>query len=429
MKKSLLIGLAIVVAGFPIYAQTQIEQCGTMKLLQQHLAVDPNLKTRMQETEANARAWEVANNKKTLSSIVRIPTVVHVIHNTSLPDQNIPDSVIYSQMSVLNEDFRRMNADAVNTRIIFDSIAADVEVAFALASFDTAGNSITGINRVTTTETGFDVLFGLNDMKYTASGGADAWPPDQYLNIWVCNMTLFGIPGAVLGFAQFPGDDPATDGVVIHYTQMGRTSDPVQSDSSLGRTATHEVGHWLGLRHTWADDQSSCDSSDFVDDTPNQAGESSYDCNLSINSCSTEASFWGAIDPPDMVENFMDYSSDECSNMFSMGQKTRMLSFLNTDRLPLQSATACTLVNLTELSGPTEIEIYPNPSSGFFNIAPLAEGKESRIEVYDPMGQCVFKSTISEKTNFNLSHLSNGVYFVRGTSAKHAASSKIVIAK
>ena len=357
MKKSLLIiVLCTIVSGFSIYAQAQIEQCGTMKLLKEHLAADPGLKARLQQTEANAKAW-ASSNAKAASVVVWIPTVVHVIHNLTVPAQNIPDSVIYSQIEVLNEDFRRMNADAVNTRPIFDSIAADVEVEFCLASVDAAGNATTGINRVASTETGFEVFgAGMNDMKYTANGGADAWPRDQYLNIWVCNMTIFGTPGAILGFAQFPGDDPATDGVAIQFTFMGRTNDPVQSDSSLGRTVTHEVGHWLGLRHIWADDQDffgngTCDSSDFVDDTPNQEGASTYDCNMVINSCSVETPYWGTTDPPDMVENFMDYSSDSCSNMFSMGQKVRMLSFLNTDRVSLLTSPACGA--LSTVSTPT----------------------------------------------------------------------------
>lgn len=323
----------------------QVEQCGTMKLLKDHQTKNPSLQKRMYQTEMDAKAWANAN-KNASSTVITIPVIVHVIHNTTLPDQNIPDSVIYSQIEVLNEDFRRMNADKINTRAVFDSIAADVEVEFRLATFDPSGNAFSGINRVASTKTGFEIFgAGMNDMKYTANGGADAWPRDEYLNLWVCNMTIFGSPGAILGFAQFPGDLAATDGVVIQYNFMGRTSDPVQSDSSLGRTATHEVGHWLGLRHIWADDQDffgngTCDSSDFVDDTPNQEGQSNYDCNHSINSCSNEAAYWGASDPPDMVENYMDYSADDCSNMFSMGQKARMLSFLNTDRLPLQSSTA-----------------------------------------------------------------------------------------
>ncbi|MBL4657303.1 MAG: T9SS type A sorting domain-containing protein [Flavobacteriales bacterium] len=356
MRYLLIIALCILFSSNKMAAQTQVEQCGTMMLLKKHRAEDPGLQERMRKSEISAQKW-AAGQKKNSGTVITIPTIVHVLHNLTLPDQNIPDSVIHSQIEVLNEDFRRMNADAANTRAIFDSIAADVEVEFCLASADPAGNVITGINRVVTTQTGFEVFgAGIDDMKSSASGGADAWPRDQYLNIWVCNMTVFGASGSILGFAQFPGDDAATDGVVIQYNFMGRTNDPVQADSSLGRTATHEVGHWLGLRHTWADDQNiftgigTCDSSDRVDDTPNQKSASSYNCDMTINECSNEAPYWGTTDPPAMVENFMDYSSDSCSNMFSIGQKTRMWAFLNTDRLPLQSSVGCGVTSTSSVN-------------------------------------------------------------------------------
>ncbi|MBL4755794.1 MAG: T9SS type A sorting domain-containing protein, partial [Flavobacteriales bacterium] len=369
--------------------------------------------------------------------MVTIPTVVHVIHNPASPDQNIPDSVIYSQIEVLNEDFRRMNADAVSTRLIFDSIAADIEVEFCLASFDTAGNPITGINRIVSTATAFDVGFGgMNDMKFAASGGADAWPRDQYLNIWVCNMTFLGLPSALLGFAQFPGDDPVTDGVVIQYNFMGRTNDPAQSDSSAGRTTTHEVGHWLGLRHIWADDHNpftnvgTCDSSDFVDDTPNQEGPSNYTCTLGANSCSAESAYWGTTDPPDMVENFMDYSSDLCANLFSMGQKTRMLSFLNTDRLPLQSSPACSVVvaSVKEMNDQLSLEIYPNPSSGVFQLQQDAGNSLLNVQIFDVMGQLVYKSN-TRTTTIDLRHLDAGVYMLQASDAKASTSKRLLISK
>jgi hypothetical protein len=434
MNKLAVLLIAVLVLSNSLSTIAQVEKCGTVKLLQEHLDQNPALQSQMQASEANANAWADAVANKA-STIITIPTVVHVIHNLSSPNQNIPDSVIFSQIDVLNEDFRRMNADAVNTRPIFDSIAADVEVQFCLAAMDTAGNTITGINRVATTETGFEIGFGgMDDMKFTASGGADAWPRDEYLNMWVCNMTFLGIPGAILGFAQFPGDDASTDGVVIQYNFVGRTLDPVQSDSSLGRTTTHEVGHWLGLRHIWADDQdflgnATCDSSDFVDDTPNQEGQSNYDCNININSCSAEAPYWGTTDPPDMVENYMDYSADDCSNMFSVGQKTRMLSFLNTDRLPLLSATACTLVGLDDVEASQRLSLYPNPCSGIFNIKQEHLRTGTLLQVFNSFGQLVFEKSIKDDTSIDVSHLSSGMYCVRKLSGASNVSTRLLISE
>jgi len=412
-----------------------VEQCGTMQLLKQHLDVDPGLKARMQETEAKAQAWAKSNAKS--AAVVTIPTVVHIIYNADSSQYNIPDSVIFSQIDVLNEDFRRMNADAINTRTIFDSIAADVEVQFCLASIDPNGNATDGITRTATNVPTFDFTSMRDSMKFTSSGGQDAWPRDEYLNIWVCDMRVdfFGqLLTLVLGYAQFPGDADSTDGVVIHFTHFGRSAYPYSADTSLGRTTTHEVGHWLGLRHTWADDQDffgngTCDSSDFVDDTPNQSGQSKFDCDMVINSCSGEAAYWGLTDPPDMVENFMDYSSDSCSNMFSMGQKTRMWSFLNTDRLPLQSASACVLVGINEIAPSPQIMIFPNPSSGKVKVTILNQREETVIQVFDALGRVVHKSMVTDHIYLELGHLSSGVYLIKGTDSKSSSSSRLIITK
>ena len=240
-------------------------------------------------------AEQRANNQ---NPVVTIPVVFHVVYRTET--ENISDAQIQSQLDVLNADFRRLNSDADDTW----PQAADSQIEFCLASFDPQGNPSTGILRVPTTVNGF----GTGDaVKFSSQGGSDAWPYTDYLNFWVCN-----IGGGILGYAQFPGGNAATDGVVNGYQYTG-TIGTATSPFDLGRTATHEVGHWLNLRHIWGD--GGCTASDFVDDTPNSDGPN-YGCALGNVACSTV----------DMVQNYMDYSDDGCMNLFTQGQTDRMLA-------------------------------------------------------------------------------------------------------
>ena len=228
--------------------------------------------------------------------VVTIPVVFHVIYANET--QNIPDSEILEQLQVLNDDFRRTNADQDNIW----SQAADTEIEFCLASFDPNGAPTNGILRVPTTVSSFSS----NDaMKFSSQGGSDAWPAGDYLNYWVCNLG-----GGLLGYAQFPGGPANTDGVVCGYQYTGNIG-TATSPFDLGRTGTHEVGHWLNLRHIWGD--GGCSVDDQVADTPESDG-SNFGCALGHVSCNTE----------DMVQNYMDYSDDACMNLFTAGQAARM---------------------------------------------------------------------------------------------------------
>ncbi|MCB0624470.1 MAG: zinc metalloprotease, partial [Saprospiraceae bacterium] len=167
--------------------------------------------------------------------------------------------------------------------------------------------------------------FSANDnMKFNSSGGKDAWPAGSYLNIWVCDLS-----GGLLGYAQFPGGPASTDGVVIDYAYFG-TIGTATPPFHLGRTATHEVGHWLNLRHIWGDGPCSVD--DFVTDTPT-SDAANYGCPIGHVSCSTT----------DMVQNYMDYTDDACMNLYTTGQKNRMRAVFDTGgaRQSLLNSTAC----------------------------------------------------------------------------------------
>ena len=258
-----------------------------------------------------------ANSRFPYRKII-IPVVVHIVYNNST--QNISDAQILSQIKVLNDDFRRENSDKVNTPSEFQGVAGSYDFEFKLAIIDPNGNTTNGITRTQTTATSFT---GNDNVKRSTTNGVNAWDTRKYLNIWVCNLS-----GGLMGYAQFPSDfstSPNTDGVVICYKYFG-TNGTVVAPYNKGRTATHEVGHWLNLRHIWGDDShlsDKCSGSDFVDDTPNQQTEN-YGCPSfpKKDNCTKNS-------PGVMYMNYMDYTDDGCMNLFTVGQVNRMLSLFD----------------------------------------------------------------------------------------------------
>lgn len=295
----------------------QIRTCGTMEYLEQQKLDDPKLEFRMERIERLTR--EIAQRpSKAVVGIITIPVVVHVVYNNDT--ENISDAQIFSQIAILNEDFRRLNSDADNQW----PQAADVEIEFCLASLDPDGNPTTGITRTFTNSPSFG---SNNFVKFDLTGGKNAWDSDHYLNIWVCDLN------DILGYAQFPGGSASTDGIVCHYLAFGNTG-TATPPFDLGRTATHEVGHWLNLRHIWGDGD--CSTDDFVADTPESDGPN-FGCAYDHVSC-------GSLD---MIKNYMDYSDDACLTLFTEGQKERMLALFEPggDREDLLTSPACQLTN------------------------------------------------------------------------------------
>ncbi len=257
---------------------------------------------------------------KTLTPILEIPVVVHIIHNGEAlgVGSNIPDAQVVSQIEALNEDFRRLNADANETLAQFLSVADDMEINFILAKQDPEGLPTTGIVRAQ----GDQSNYGLTEAAKLSA--VSYWPAEDYMNIWVANLS-----SNLLGYAQFPvsslegledaTNNRLTDGVVMRYQSFGAASKgnfpALIAPFHEGRTTTHEVGHFLGLRHIWGD--GNCNVDDFCDDTPTSSSEHEG-CNLSRESC-------GQLS---MVQNFMDYTDDVCMNLFTTDQKTRMRTVL-----------------------------------------------------------------------------------------------------
>ena len=334
--------------------------CATNEYWQSQLNSNAALRMRYTQLENRAKMRSTISKKEQGSDVtdvplITVPVVIHVLYNNE--EQNISNAQIQSQLSILNKDFRKLNDDTAGIPAFFAPLAADCKVQFELAKSDPEGHATTGIIRKKT-----DRLYWQQDdkMKFSASGGNDAWDSRYYLNIWVCNLTK-----SLLGDSTFPGASPEKDGVVIRTDVFGATGNN-SSAYNKGRTTTHEVGHWLNLKHLWGD--TDCGSDD-VEDTPPQktfnSGCSSFP-GISENGCNPSPG-------GDMFMNFMDFSDDACLHMFTYGQRKRIHDLF------ALSGTRETILYSTALDEPwnpspspqqqintvadSRLAIFPNPAS------------------------------------------------------------------
>ncbi|MDI1305467.1 MAG: zinc metalloprotease [bacterium] len=265
--------------------------CASQDVLAEQLKADPTLALRMNQIEAFTQKSMLTN--RLVNGKVVIPVVVNVLYRTAA--ENISDAQIQSQIDVLNKDYTATNSDFSSTPAEFAGVAANIGITFELVK----------INRKSTTKTSW----GTRDaMKKTKQGGLDPTSPSTNLNLWACT-----IGGGILGYAQFPGGSLATDGVVIDSNYFGLSS-AASYPYNLGRTASHEVGHWMNLRHIWGD--ASC-GDDLVSDTPvaktSNFGVPTYPY---VSTCLPAHN--------EMTMNYMDYTDDRGMFMFTNGQKARM---------------------------------------------------------------------------------------------------------
>tara|TARA_B100001093_G_scaffold519927_1_gene611464 strand:- start:52793 stop:54643 length:1851 start_codon:yes stop_codon:yes gene_type:complete len=315
-----------------IIAQEKI--CGSQLKLKKFLHSNPEFLKIRDSLEINSINFESIKHTN-----ITVPVVVHVVFSNQI--ENISYNQIISQIDVLNKDFTRTNIDANNTPLSFLPMVSDMQINFCLAQQTPNGMPTNGIVRKQTNLQSFP-LYG-DEIHYDTSGGSTAWDTKKYLNIWVCNIDT-----GILGWAQFPaGGNPETDGVVIDYEKFG-TNGTVSPPYDLGRTTTHEVGHWLNLWHIWGDNN--C-GDDFVNDTPEQE-EANYGCKIHPHpSCNNSG---------DMFMNFMDYTNDGCMNSFTLGQKNRVWSAIINYRYELLNSQACnTPISLNSDAGIVSI-LEPN---------------------------------------------------------------------
>lgn len=316
------------------------KKCGTDEYLQQQLTEQPNQQKQWREqyraaNQANPSGNQTGRNPMLMNEsgldvldqafsegVINIPVVVHVVAPAANHPANISMPQIRSQIDELNRAYSQTEyATSQNFPPNWvDDYAEDSQIRFCLAALDPADKPTRGVTRTFTTVPSFD--YPSAAMKYDASGGKDAWPSTEYLNIWVVVITD-GIP---LGWATYPLPiyDPGEDGIVIDYRYFGTIGTGASPPYQLGRTCVHEVGHWLGLMHTWGmsgPDFADCEYDDLINDTPEQAVPN-YGCGPFTTSCDGEL---------DMLPNFMNYSDDDCNAFFTKGQVKMMRYTLSGD--------------------------------------------------------------------------------------------------
>lgn len=286
-------------------------RCGTEQYMEEQFALDPTYKERLEKFEEywkkheeDIKSGKIKPISKTSVNQVVIPVVYHVLYNTQ--SQNVPDSVIAYQNQVLNDDFAGTNSDYNYVPIEFQPLRAnDMGIRYFVQDTIRRQTSVTSFSTN-------------NNIKFTNQGGSDVVEPNRFLNFW-CGA----LSGGLLGYAQFPGGNPNTDGVVNAYFSLSPDAGP--GPYNLGRTATHEIGHWLNLRHIWGD-TSNCITNDFVDDTP-PSNAPNYGCNKPNSPPIGPGTFPKRCTQnpysQDMGVNYMDYSEDACLIMFTNGQSER----------------------------------------------------------------------------------------------------------
>lgn len=362
----------------------------------------------------------VASGRDTLNNeVIVVPVVIHVLYNNST--QNISDAQVLSQIKSLNDDYRRFNADAEKTPIPFQSVAADTRIVFCLAKVDPNGRYTTGIIRKYTKE---QLWLSDDEMKFSSKGGDDGWDSKKYLNIWVCNLF-----GRTLGYAVLPGGPAESDGVVIQYNVFGATG-TLNPEFSKGRTTTHEIGHWLGLKHLWGDAQ--C-GDDGIDDTPQQQTNNTYCPSFPhTSSCSVDGN-------GDMFMNYMDFTDDECMNMFTAGQKSKMRSqfaagnprnsFLSSNVCDSSLAQAGPLPGDSTVGQKLDIAVYPNPFANEVTIK-SENPKEligKTVRMYDVTGKLFVTQILqSQKTVISLTKLPAGIYFLKIEGVRNTGVFKLI---
>ncbi|MBN8701862.1 MAG: zinc-dependent metalloprotease [Bacteroidetes bacterium] len=411
--------------------------CGHDLYMNQLESKYPGFKESVSKTFVDTQTKGATNKTATNSNYV-VNVVVHVVWKNAI--ENLDDSIIQSQIDVLNEDFNRLNADSANLRSLFQPIAGNAHITFNLHQ----------IKRVQTTAL-FDPSAGgiPFDMKYDSLGGSSAVDPTHFLNLWICKiqpLTFLGFPvGQILGFAfppanlaNWPANSEAPaigeDGVVIDYRCIGRNNPntiSVTGSTNLtikGRTPVHEIGHYLGLRHIWGDGSNfggnNCQGNDGIADTPNANDQSQFDCNTTKNTCVDAALPWTTLDAPDMVENFMDYSAETCMNTFTNGQAAHMQNILNGPRVGLLQPVGI----MNDINLASTVLVFPNPAQDFIQLQSSAK-KITTIELLDITGRSIIAmpSVFDYAVTINTTQVAKGVYSIKLLLENNNSISKKVI--
>ena len=434
--------LSLLALTFGFYAQAQspaksfgpegLVRCSTTEYEEYIRTIDPSIESRTGLNDLVQRliSEQVAinsdgNQAQGTTNILTIPVVVHVIHNGDAygSGENIRDEQVLSQITVLNQDYRKLSGTPGFNN---NPVGADVEIEFCLAKRDPFNNETNGINRVQLTAPMYNSIQSVEQIKPITQ-----WDPNRYMNIWVVNL------GAdLLGYAQFPTNSnnastASTDGVVIGHRYFGSQLIYPQGTYSApfnrGRTATHEVGHFLGLFHIWGDNNNcivnaSDSEQDFCPDTPPASSEN-YGC-PTVDSCPGDAFL-------DMVQNYMDYTNDACMNIFTLNQKTRMRNFLSVfpRRAQLLTSNACQpLMSSPAFEMIQGMKLFPNPADNVINISSNYDILPDSFVIYNSIGQVISTKEVKNIADLtiNTSNYSQGIYFIQITKENESKTLRFV---
>ena len=449
LKRSITIALLIITQ---ISIAQDTRKCNTTYLVNQSITEDSRNLIAMEEIANKNNKW-VDENRNKDKTVITVPIVVHIVHKNTHSNigsgTNISNAQIEDAIRILNEDFSKTNPEFPNPpRSTFSNLAADVQIQFCLAATDENGNPTNGVTRTSTTKADFDPDTEANDMKRNNTGGKDGWDPEEYLNIWVCNLAVSPSGGMTLGYSYLPGSVTWSmwkDGLVVDFQYFG-TVGAGAGGGNDGSTTTHEIGHYLGLMHTFCEETDNngnpicCDNDDnnwggYVDDTP--ASKDIYwgsvNSSTNNNTCN-DLSYSNNFNTNvlDMDENFMAYSSDVW--MFTHEQSAVMNGTMNGYRNSLKNSPAsvnCSgTVGIDNLLDNNQIRIYPNPTKGKILIQNLTNFKSENIVVRNILGEIILTNkNTNSLVSLDLSLLENGVYFIEISTGSVKRIEKIILSK
>lgn len=401
MRKILLLLSGFLLTNVNIYAQ---RTCGTDQKMEEYFAKYPEKKTQAEDLQKFLNTNDYKSNSKIAKAVITIPVVVHIVYKNST--QNISEAQIDSQIAILNRDFRKLNSDFSSVvPDAFKPFAADLELLFCRATVSPTGESTNGIVRKS-------VASNFNfDTNYYRATGSTAWDPTKYLNIWVGAFTNQNLLGWAYGPAKA---GQADDGLCITYTAFGDIG-TARPPFNLGRTATHEIGHYFGLNHIWGKSNNAtvCGTSindDGCEDTPATkqpyfAGNNPVFPDNQFTCAETES---GA-----MFMNYMDYVNDSQMAFFTNDQKKIARNTMIGPRASLLNSNACATLGVNDIEKIDAINVFPNPTTQYISIAsPLV--KINEVEIFNADGKLVKKARIKNETDkIDVKELSAGIYFVR----------------